>query len=180
MSNVSIRTFGRAISALALTFAVSAPAAANHWHSHHGMPYGHPSCQGYHGMYHGLQGCPHMKSGAHPAALAGKALGVHVSNLPDARLDEAGLGYGVNVENVLPDSAADAAGIQAGDVIVEFAGKPVYSTERLRWLVRQAEAEKSLDIKLLREGTPVTVNATLKEAAPKEKCEPMRTPRVGT
>jgi membrane-associated protease RseP (regulator of RpoE activity) len=160
---------------------MAAPAAAGHWRGHPGM--GHPYCQGYHGYHPGMDGhggCPYMHvEQAHPAA-GGKILGVMVSDLPDAMLDEADMPYGINVESVQPESAAADAGIRAGDVITEFAGKPVYSAERLRWLVRKAQPGKVVEIKLMREGKPLVVNATLTEPAPKEKCDVMPAPRHGT
>jgi S1-C subfamily serine protease len=103
-----------------------------------------------------------------------------VSDLPNAMLDEADMPFGINVESVQPESAAAAAGIRAGDVIAEFAGKPVYSAERLRWLVRKAQPGKGVEIKLMREGKPLVVTATLTEPAPKEKCNAMPAPRQGT
>jgi serine protease Do len=128
----------------------------------------------------GHGGCPYMHGAQADAAAGGKTLGVMVSDLPSAMLDEADLPYGINVENVQSESAAAAAGILAGDVIVEFAGKPVYSAERLRWLVRKTPSGKGVDIKLMREGKPLMVNATLAEPAAKDKCNATPAPRQGT
>lgn len=174
-------TLVAAASALAITLTLATPAAAGHSHGHPGM--GHPHCQGYHAYHpgmHGHAGCPYMQAGqAHPA-MAGKTLGVMVSDLPNAMLDAADMPYGINVESVRPESAAAAAGIRAGDVIAEFAGKPVYSAERLRWLVRKAQPGKGVEIKLMRDGKPLVVSATLTEPAPKEKCNAMPAPRQGS
>jgi S1-C subfamily serine protease len=170
---------GAALAAFALSLALAAPASADHWHGHgmyHGGCYG-PGAASPHGM-HG--DCPYMHGMARMTPASGKTLGVLVSDLSNAGLDEQGLGYGVKVNKVQPDSAAAAAGIQAGDLIVEFAGKPVTSGDRLRWLVRQAEAGKGVDIKLLRDKQSVTLNATLAEPAPKGKCEDKPAPRLGT
>ena len=183
MSTSLCTSWGRAASALALTFALAAPAAADDWYGRHGKPYGHPECYGYPGHPHGMYGpgdCPRMQGDVRPAPMGGKTLGVLVSDLPNAVLDEAGLGYGVRVERVQPDSAAAEAGIQDGDLIIEFAGSPVYSVHRLRWLVHRAEPDASLEIKLVRDNQPVTVNATLKEPEPKPKCDKPVKPRLGT
>lgn len=171
-------SLGRALAALSLTLMLAAPAAADHWRGQPGMGGGHPACQGYPGQPQGMGECPAMQGRSAAMPLAGKTLGVYVSDLPNAMLDAAEVGYGVNVEKVREDSAAAAAGIRAGDLIVEFAGKPVLSGERLRWLVGKAEAGKALEVKLMREGKPLTVGVTLKEAEPKAKCDPA--PRVGT
>lgn len=175
-----------AASALVIGLTLSAPAAAGHWRGHPGTS--HPHCQEYPGHHPGMHGqgaCPHMGGQhGHPAmgdnTLNGKTLGVMVSDLPNAMLDEADMPYGINVESVRPDSAAAAAGIRVGDVIAEFAGKPVYSAERLRWLVRKAQPGKGVEIKLMREGKPMVVTATLTEPAPKDKCDALAVPRQGT
>lgn len=177
-------SLGRALAALAVTLAVSAPAAADHWRGHPGMGYGHPACQnypGYHRGYHpGMADCPYAKGPAEAVPMAGKSLGVYISDLPNALLDAGEVGYGVNVEKVRPDSAAAAAGIRAGDLITEFAGKPVLSGERLRWLVRKAEADKPLDVKLMREGKPVTASVTLKAPEAKPRCDTREAPKMGS
>jgi membrane-associated protease RseP (regulator of RpoE activity) len=172
----------RALSVLAIAFAMSTPVIAGDGYGWPGMGYGNPDCPGFgtgyrHNMY---GGCPYMDEMARTARAPGKALGVMVSDLSDAQMDEKGLGYGILVAGVQPDSPAAAAGIQKGDLILEFAGKPIYSGERLRWLVRQAEPGKSQEIKLLRDKAPLTVNAILKEATPKCKCNCEESPRTGT
>lgn len=181
MKRNSRTSLGRGIAALAMALALAAPAAADHGRGYPG--YGHPACQGYpgyHGYHPGMGNCPYAKGPAEMPPMAGKTLGVYISNLPNAVLDEAGTGYGVNVEQVRPESAAAAAGIRAGDLITEFAGKPVLSGERLRWLVRKAEAGQLVEVKLLREGKPVTVSVTLKAPEAKPRCDTKDAPRVGT
>lgn len=174
-------SLGRAVSALVLAFAVSTPALADHWRGRADCP----MHQGWHqGSGAGPDSCPLMK-GMHGPGMPmpmsdGKVLGVHISDLPNAMLDAANVGYGVSVEQVRPDTAAAAAGIRAGDLITEFAGKPVLSAERLRWLVRKADSGKGVEVKLMREGNPVTVSVTLPEAKPKAKCDRPSAPRMGT
>lgn len=166
-----------AASTLLVALTLSAPALADQWHGHPGM--GHPDCHAYHPIVPGHGGCPAMHSEQVAPAGAGKALGVMVSDLPNAILDETEMLFGINVERVQPESAAAAAGIRAGDVIAEFAGKPVFSADRLRWLVRKAPLGKGVDIKLMREGKPLVVTATLTEPAPMENCDATR-PRHGS
>jgi S1-C subfamily serine protease len=98
----------------------------------------------------------------------GLTLGVLVAGLPHATLDELGLDYGVRVAEVQPGSPADAAGIKPEDVILELDGKPVYSGDRLRWLVRKGEEGKAVAIKLRRDKEVMTLNAS--PATPKPKC----------
>lgn len=187
MTRISKFSVRHALSALVISMAVSAPVLADDWRQ---CPYSNfpdSSCCYQRGP--GMQGgdWPMMRAPMWrqdmpnrmaPAAMEGKQLGVMVSNLPNPMLDAAGLNYGVNVESVQDDSAAAKAGIQAGDVITEFNGSPVYSTNRLRWLVSKAEAGKSLIIKLIREKQPLEVNATL--VAPKPQCPEAAKPTTGT
>jgi len=172
--------FGAA-SALAITLTLSAPAAADHFRGHAAM--GHPHCQEYlrhHPDMQGHGGCPYLHGKQSSPSMAGKTLGVMVSDLPNALLDEADMPYGISVQSVKPDSAAATAGIRAGDVIAEFSGKPVFSAERLRWLVRKAPSGKGVEIKLVREGNNMVLVATLAETAAQEKCKAMPAPGQGT
>jgi serine protease Do len=70
---------------------------------------------------------------------------------------------GVLVTEVTEGSAADQAGIKRGDVILEFAGKPVEGARELRLLVGQQRPGASAEVKVLRDGKSRTVRVTLKE-----------------
>lgn len=178
---------GHALATLALSLTLATPALADHLacgcEASQGKPQCH--CPGHgaghsHGMHGGRADCPAMQGMPPAAAAGGKILGVLISDLSNTSLDERGIGYGVQVRQVQADSAAAAAGIEAGDLITEFAGKPVTSGDRLRWLVRQAEPGKAVDIRLLRDNQPVTLNVTLTEPAPKGGCRQDANPRLGT
>ncbi len=153
----------RTLATLALTMVLAAPAVAGSghayvhpvqsFHAHHGYGHGHP-----HDMQGMSSSCPYMNSGV--ARAPAKTLGVMVSSLPNAALDERGLGYAILVSKVQSDSAAAQAGIRSGDLIIEFDGKPVFSGERLRWLVNRAETGKAVEIKLLRDKETITLNVT--------------------
>jgi S1-C subfamily serine protease len=94
-----------------------------------------------------------------PAAEASDrpALGVLVAEIPFEELDSLGLAYGVEVTRVLPGSAAEEAGLRAGDILVEIDGLPIFSVPRLRWLVGQAATDVPLELKYNRDGTASTV-----------------------
>ncbi len=57
---------------------------------------------------------------------------------------------GVRVESTLPGSAADAAGILSGDVIVRFAGEPIGTVDDLHRLLTAERAGQSVPLTLLR------------------------------
>jgi len=88
-------------------------------------------------------------------------LGVSLRNLtPDLR-EEFRVQEGVLVEGVEAGTPADKAGIQAGDVIVEIDGKPVSNDVALRDAIAEKGPNARVRIKLIREGKPITVEATL-------------------
>ena len=76
-------------------------------------------------------------------------------NLPDAN--------GVLVARVQPNTPAEAAGLENGDIILEFDGKPVTSLNKFRILVAETEIGKRVSIKILRNGKEKMLNATLSE-----------------
>ncbi|MBI1205878.1 MAG: RIP metalloprotease RseP [Azospirillum sp.] len=64
---------------------------------------------------------------------------------------------------VQPDSAAAAAGMQPGDVVVEIGGRRIERFEDIQQIVRLSPGQ-SLPITLLRDGNSVMVNATPRES----------------
>jgi serine protease DegQ len=59
-------------------------------------------------------------------------------------------------------SPAETAGLKPGDVIVSLGGKPVASDQELHNLEGLGAAGAAVEVGVLREGKPVTVNAMLK------------------
>ncbi len=64
-------------------------------------------------------------------------------------------GDGVTIDSVTPGSPADTAGLQAGDVILEFAGQPTPDFPALRAAVQQAGGK--VDAKVQRDGATKTI-----------------------
>ncbi|GKW26415.1 serine endoprotease DegQ [Pectobacterium carotovorum subsp. carotovorum] len=71
---------------------------------------------------------------------------------------------GAFVSQVRPKSAADVAGIKAGDVIVTLNGKAVSSFSALRAQVGSLPVGSKVALGLLREGKPLTVEVTLQQS----------------
>jgi membrane-associated protease RseP (regulator of RpoE activity) len=69
--------------------------------------------------------------------------------------------YGALVESVDADSAAAKAGLQKGDVIVEFAGERVRSEAQLRRLIRETPAGRTISLQVIRDGQARTLSAKL-------------------
>src|SRR5262245_30697232 len=68
---------------------------------------------------------------------------------------------GVLVSHVDENGPADQAGVKAGDVILEFAGKTIQSGRDLRDAVREAEGGQELGVKVQRDGKPLDLRVTL-------------------
>ena len=71
---------------------------------------------------------------------------------------------GAVVAEVQDDSAADKAGIKAGDVVVEVDGKAVLSSAQLRNAIGLRRVGDKVKLTLLRDGKEKTVKATLESA----------------
>ncbi|WP_114418468.1 DegQ family serine endoprotease [Marinospirillum perlucidum] len=84
-------------------------------------------------------------------------LGLQVAPL-DAELRQRwSVPNGVLVEAVTPQGAAAQAGIREGDVIVSLAGQAITSPGELAALVDDLPANKSLAVRLVRQGSPLFV-----------------------
>jgi len=83
--------------------------------------------------------------------------------------------YGALVESVDADSAAAKAGLQKGDVIVEFAGERVRSVAQLRRLIRETPAGRTVSLQVIRDGQARTLSATLQ---PRKNQFSFQTPEI--
>ena len=72
--------------------------------------------------------------------------------------------HGGFVNEVQPDSAADKAGIKAGDIIVSVNGRKIRSFQELRAKISTLGAGAKITLGLIRDGDSKTVKVTLGEA----------------
>jgi len=81
-------------------------------------------------------------------------LGVEMDELTEAAAERLGLRElrGVVVHRVLPDSPAERAGIQVGDVILEWDGQEIGDPLDLRRAVARAKIGSRVDVLLIRHG----------------------------
>ena len=75
-----------------------------------------------------------------------------------------GFSTGAYVDQVTEGGAAESAGIQSGDVIIEFAGQKVTSAADLTAMVRAQPAGAEVQLKIVRDGEAITIRATLGDA----------------
>lgn len=104
-------------------------------------------------------------------------LGVSIQPLDAALAESFGLDRvtGALVTRVLPGTPAEQAGMQRGDVLLSFDGKPVRSVKELQLLVASAPLGKSIAVEVLREAKPLTLNVVI--VARNELTQPERPPR---
>ena len=85
------------------------------------------------------------------AALEKGSLGVAVSILTDKEKENLqNKDEGVKIEKVFADSAAEAAGLRSGDIILQVGGKSIESPAKLKSTIQQADGDKPLAILLQR------------------------------
>lgn len=90
-------------------------------------------------------------------------LGVRLEDITAQKVQELKLPgqYGALVTEVEPDSPAAKAGLQANDVIVDFAGEKVRSVAGLRRMVRETPVDRTVPVEILRNGERSTLNVTI-------------------
>jgi putative serine protease PepD len=93
-----------------------------------------------------------------PSAYAGLH-GAYFGGIPD---ESASSGAGVLLGEVKPGSPADDAGLQTGDVILEFGGVPVNSADELLKAVRTQRPEEPVAVTYVRQGQEHQTYVTLK------------------
>lgn len=91
-------------------------------------------------------------------------LGVTIQDFTPALAEALGIeaGVGAVVTQVQPDSAAEAAGLQAGDLIVSVDGRPVAGSADLRSQIGLKRTGRTITIEIIRNGEPQTVEAVLR------------------
>ena len=92
-------------------------------------------------------------------------LGVNIQTLTPDIAESLGLSktQGALVSQVVDGSAAEKAGIKAGDVITAINGKPVKDAAALRNSIGMLRIGEKVDVSLVRDGKPRTVTAVVAE-----------------
>ncbi|MEM7701725.1 MAG: Do family serine endopeptidase [Pseudomonadota bacterium] len=90
-------------------------------------------------------------------------LGVSLGPVTDDMADAMGLAAnrGEIVQNVQDDSAAQAAGLQAGDIITSINGQEVTSEQTVIFLIANLQPGETVPVEVLRNGDTVSLSATL-------------------
>jgi serine protease Do len=103
-----------------------------------------------------------LNSGAIESSGGGR-LGLVVETAGDETLERFGIGGGVLVREVLPDSVAAEGGILAGDVITLVGSTPVKTEEAFTRAVDGLKAGASVPVRLIRRGAPMFIGLKLRD-----------------
>ncbi|HSN53468.1 MAG TPA: M28 family peptidase, partial [Candidatus Sulfomarinibacteraceae bacterium] len=107
-----------------------------------------------------ISGGPDPAAAGHPSGDGdGGPRRASLGTLPDFGF----AGPGVRVQQVMPGSAAEAAGLLAGDVLVAFDGEPVADLRSYSALLKAKGPGDEVAVTVLRDGAELTVTATLGE-----------------
>jgi len=90
-------------------------------------------------------------------------LGVRIKSITEDVAETLGLkeNSGALISAVTPDSPAQKAGVEAGDVVVRFDGRDVTTTRGLPRLVSQTPIGRTVDIEIVRKGERRTLKVTV-------------------
>ena len=93
-------------------------------------------------------------------------IGVQIQDLTPEIAEALGTTYqkGALVAQVLPDTPAETAGIQRGDVVVEMNGDPVTGSADLRNKVGMLRVGDAVQLTLVRDGESMTIDLAVGEA----------------
>lgn len=83
--------------------------------------------------------------------------GAYFGSVPDFAQSDKGVRFAAVREN----SPAGKAGLRAGDLMVEFAGKPISSLTDFTYVLRQHNPGEEVEVKVMRDGQPLTVKVLL-------------------
>jgi serine protease Do len=92
-------------------------------------------------------------------------IGVSIGPIPVGSEQEFGLKSraGALVSSVAAGGAADKSGINPGDVIIEYNGRPIPNTSELVKMVTATKPGTSVPVKVVRKGREQTMNVTVEE-----------------
>jgi len=88
-----------------------------------------------------------------------RSYGPYFGSIPDFGETE----NGVKFADVRPGSPAAKAGLKAGDVLIQFGEKPIKNLYDFTDALRRSKVGDVVEVKVLREGKPVTARVTLEQ-----------------
>jgi S1-C subfamily serine protease len=110
---------------------------------------------------------PQLKNGGTIAAGGTPLLGVEIGTLTPSLAHSYGFTTtsGALVEEVTPDSAASAAGIEVGDIIVAIDGNKITTAEQVTQTIKSDRIGQRIHLTIVRNNRQISVGATLGSSA---------------
>lgn len=112
-------------------------------------------------------------------------IGVMLGNLDDSRSNlseyykqEYGINYGALVNEVLPDTPGDKAGLEVGDLIIEYNGEKVKNSGELVNMVTNTPVGSQVTLTILRKGDKKDIEMVLAERPPVEELASAERPSI--
>jgi Zn-dependent M28 family amino/carboxypeptidase len=99
---------------------------------------------------------PHGAGG--PVAAGASGYGPYFGSIPDFGENVTG----VKFSDITPNSPAAAAGLKAGDIMIEFDGKPIQNLYDFTYALQSKSPGDVVKVKALRDGKPLEVTVTLR------------------
>ncbi len=93
-------------------------------------------------------------------------MGVSIQDINPALAEQFGVlpdQHGALISDVMPGSPAEKAGFKSGDVVLEFNGKAVSTSNRLQYEVASTAPDATVPVKILRNGKEQTIQLTVRE-----------------
>ncbi|PLY14079.1 MAG: serine peptidase [Sedimenticola sp.] len=105
-------------------------------------------------------------------------LGVLIQDVTRELADSFGMEHprGALIARVLPDSPSEKAGLQAGDIILEYNGKELVNSSMLPPLVGSSRIDVPADVVILRDGKHKTVQVNIGELPEEDELAQAGTP----
>jgi membrane-associated protease RseP (regulator of RpoE activity) len=111
-----------------------------------------------------LSACSDKTEVVHISAKSKVWLGVHAKNIPERRLDNLKLDYGLEIIKVYKDSPAEKAGLQVDDILLKINGLPLKNVAKLSDLIKDMEVDEEIKITYIRNGKELESQATLSKS----------------
>jgi len=94
-----------------------------------------------------------------PVSGGGGGYGPYFGSIPDF----GEVKDGVRFSDVRPGSPAAKAGLRAGDILVQFGGKPIHNLYDFTDALRRSKVGEVVEVKVLRDGRPITAKVKLEQ-----------------
>lgn len=97
----------------------------------------------------------------------GRGIGVTIESLDDQLAQYFGVKEGVLIKSVQNDSAAQKAGLKAGDVITAIDGRKIYETSDVSRAIDRVQSGGDFTIEIVRDKKPQTLKGKLDASEPR-------------